>query len=47
MLVFLFGNENFPKMEKTRTSSRAAKRGKELAGELYRRHTSSTAFYSI
>jgi len=47
MLVFHLGKENFPKVEKARTSGRAAKRGKTLAGELYRRRTSSTAFYSI
>lgn len=47
MLVFLLGKENFPKVKKTRTSGRAAKRVKTLAGELYRRRTSSTAFYSI
>lgn len=47
MLVFLLGKENFPKEEKARTSDRAAKRGKTLASELYRRHTSSTAFHSI
>ena len=47
MLVFYLGKENFPKVEKARTSGRAAKRGKELAGELYRRRTSSTTFYSI
>ena len=47
MLVFLLGKENFPKVEKARTSDRAAKRGKTLAGELYRRRTSITAFYSI
>ena len=47
MLVFLLGKENFPKVEKARTSDRAAKRGKTLTGELYRRRTSSTAFHSI
>lgn len=47
MLVFHLGKIFFSKVEKARTSGLAAKRGKTLTGELYRRRTSSTAFYSI